>query len=1239
MNLGDTPVRFRRHAPMVLSVLVGGGLALAADPSRQVLQPEHLVRNWETEAGLPENSVTSIAQTRDGYLWVGTFSGLARFDGTSFATFDPANTPQLPSAGIINLHCDAADRLWVSTLRGLAVRENGRWQTLTSSQVSETNFIRTFSHWNDVLCLTTFDGRVFRADGTRLTELPAPPGQPGSGYLGHVDRSGRIWAGQDGFFGHWDGQRWNHSALESAVTNTFRGFGSGRDGTMWVLLQDRLLRLEGDRETARFPLPLLPGRLWQVYEDRRSTVWLCTQESGLVAVRPDGLVRHYSRTNGLAADMVTDSIRGACEDSEGNLWLATTGAGLVALTERRFVELDLPSLAPVKRVTALLEDGPGRMLLGSYGRGVAIRDERGVRPLLAGDGSPLPSFIQSLCRDAEGGLWLGTYKDGLRVLQPDGQVRRLDDGEAGTFETAALLRDSRGRIWIGGRDSIAVQERGGLRSFRATPLPLGRVSSFAENPVTGEIWAASAEGVFHGDGQLWSELRDAEGRSLKESVCVHCDATGTVWIGGSTVPVRRFKNGRVSAIGAANGLPVAKVGALIDDLAGHWWLTSNRGVVKVTKADLDAVADGVLPRLAAQVFTESDGLPSLECVSGFQSPALRDQAGRLWFATLKGVAMVDPRNLRLNTNPPPIHFTQFRIEDHAGRQTNLPVDFVQTVVVPPGQKEVSVGFGAVCFTAPEKVRLAYRIEGLHDSWNDLGGRRTIYFFPPPPGTYRLHVRAANNDGVWNEAGATLAFAIQPYYWQTLWFRGLLVAGSLGGTVLVVWRLSRFRLRQRVRQLEQQALIERERSRLGGVLEATTDLVAFADREGRIQFLNAAGRRLLGLGSGDDGTGRMLATLHPPDAGRQLLETALPAATRDGSWQGESSLARADGRIVPASLVLLVQRNPQGEVEWMATMARDIRDRKQAEVALRRSEEKFSQMFRRSPVPLGLSRLATGEVIEINDAMEALTGLRRDEVVGLSTVSLGLWTDEAERRRQVMNLQMGSTPRPRELRLRRRGGEERTVHYVAERIDLGGEACVLTAMSDLTERLQMEQALKASATLLRQFVQFTPAAVAMFDRALTYLEVSDRWRLDYRLGNRELLGRSHYEIFPDIPERWREIHRRALAGSVERCDEDRFDRADGTVEWLQWEIRPWRQPDGEIGGIIMFTQVITERKQTLLQVQAQLAELQRWHRLTLDREGRVLQLKAEVNALSRRLGERPPYGETPEQPAAPATPSA
>lgn len=1192
------------------------------NPPPAHLRDDYLLRTWETRDGLPENSSTAIVQTDDGFLWFGTFNGLVRFDGETFTTFTPANTPELPSEGIINLHLDGAGRLWVSTLRGFALREQGRWQTLSSSQVSESNFARTISDQAGVVCITTYDGRVFRGISNVLEELPEPPGNRGRGYYGHVDGAGTIWVGQHGFFGHWDGRQWQTSALQSAVTNLFFGMGTGRDGSLLVVSGTELLRIRRGEVDSRKTLPVASGALWHLHEDRQTNLWLATQENGLISLQAGGGYRHFHRTNGLPVS----SVRCAWEDHEGNLWLGTSGEGLMMLIPRRFREQSLALLAPTLRMTALIEAEPGKVLVGSYGDGLATLEGGRLTRVLDGKGSAPARYVQSLWRKPDGQLWIGTYGEGLRVLQPDGQLRQIAVADSGGTDIAALFGDTRGRIWIGGSETIARHENGTFAQFDEADIPsLGRVKGFAESPVDGTIWAASPEGVFSFDGRKWTELKEADGRPLRESSCVHVTADGSVWIGGSLVPLRRLRDGRLVEVTEAVGLPVKNVTSIIDDGMGHWWLGSRTGVGRVARAALEAVADGTRTDMTAQLFTESDGLPSVECVGGFQATALKDARGRLWFATLKGLAYVNPLELRLNNDPPRVELGHVRIEDRMGRQTNLVASAAGAIIVPQGQYEVAAYFSALSFTAPEKVRFAYRIEGLHESWIDIGNRRSLFFFPPPPGTYRLDLKAANNDGIWNETGASLAFHVQPFYWQTYWFRGLVAISVLGGTGLTVWRVARTRLRQRLAQLEHGARLEEARTRLAKVLEATSDLVGFSDPEGRVQFVNAAGRRMLGFGADEDVTRLHVRDFHPPWAAERILNEGIPAAQGTGNWTGETAFKHRDGREIPASQMIVVHHAADGSIDWISTIARDMTEQKNTEAALRLSEQKFSRAFRSSPVPIALTRFDTGVILDLNEAMEQLTGYRREEVLGRTAVEIGFWSDAAERRQLLAELTAGGSIRGREMLLRNRRDERVVTQYSVEVVEMGGERCLLTTLGDITERKRMEDAVKASEALLRQFIQSAPAAVAMFDRDMRYLQVSARWIHDYQLDGAAVIGRTHYEVFPEISERWKEMHRRGLAGEVLRADEDSFQRQDGRLEWLQWEIQPWRTGTGEIGGIIMFTQNITEQKLVLQQAREQLAELQRWHRLTLEREDRVLQLKQEINELCALGGQSPRYG--------------
>lgn len=290
----------------------------------------YLLRTWGTEDGLPENSATAIVQTQDGYLWFGTFNGLVRFNGDRFTVFNPANTPQLPSAGIVNLHADQRDRLWVSTYAGLVLKDGTQWRTLGTNEGWPGNHVRSFTERkNGDLLMTTFDGQVLTVENDQPTALPAPPGEPGHGYLGTVDESGQWWLAQNRFVGFWNGREWIPVHVPSpTVGRSAVACATARDGGVWVYIAKQLLKFRGGSETSRFSLPELKGGIWSMVGDSQTNLWICSYDSGLFQVTPGGELHHWTTTTGLG----TSSTRVVFEDREENLWIGTSGDGLRQLT-------------------------------------------------------------------------------------------------------------------------------------------------------------------------------------------------------------------------------------------------------------------------------------------------------------------------------------------------------------------------------------------------------------------------------------------------------------------------------------------------------------------------------------------------------------------------------------------------------------------------------------------------------------------------------------------------------------------------------------------------------------------------------------------------------------------------------------------------------------------------------------------------------------------------------------------
>jgi len=781
-----------------------------------------LIRTWETENGLPENSATAVVQSDDGYLWFGTFNGLVRFNGEDFAVFNPANTPQLPSAGIVNLHQDRAGRLWVSTYAGLVVLEDGQWRQLSRIEGWAGDYARTFTERsNGDLLVTSFNGRIFEFSGGRLQELPMPPGEEQQGYLGAVDEDGQWWAVQHRFIGKWEQGRWVPTVSIPQLDRATVGCGPARDGGIWLLLGKELRKYRRGVEAARIVLPESPGGVWSVSEDGEGRVWIASFNRGFCYVTPAGRMTRLNATNG-------GSDRGRCvfEDRERNLWLGTSGDGLIRLTPRRFRHFDLLEGRKGVVVKSVSPDLEGGVWAATYGHGLFHLGEGGATRVALPGLTNDSSYLQTVLADRTGRVWVGTMGDSIRIVAGD-TFRRVSSEQAGGNNPIALFEDSRGRTWIGGGGTSVVASDGTnfLRFELAGDPATMAVTGFAED-ATGAIWLANTRGAFRqASDQPFQEVKGEDGQSISQIACLKADSNGSMWLGSSR-GLWRWKSGKLSVITSLSGIPIAEVQGMEEDREGYLWMTSGRRILRARSANLHAAADGGLAAVDGEVFDSSDGLATAAFSASRQPALARDTRGRLWFATDKGVAMIDPASLRLNDRPPPVQIEE--LDYYVPATGELPASkssgrgemrmraiapFAGPVVLPAGSRRLEVRYAALSFSAPEKVRFQVKLEGADTDWRDPGGQRVAYFHDLPPGNYTFRVRAANPDGVWNLSGASLAFTILPSLWQTGGFRfaGAVFLMASGGSVVWWWA------RSRVRRSEERERSAREIRDLAGRL--------------------------------------------------------------------------------------------------------------------------------------------------------------------------------------------------------------------------------------------------------------------------------------------------------------------------------------------------------------------------------------------------------------------------------------
>ncbi len=800
--------------------------------------------------------------------------------------------------------------------------------------------------------------------------------------------------------------------------------------------------------------------------------------------------------------MSYDGLRFAFEDRERNLWVGSSGGGLMHLRRRTFQTFGFKQGLPEQVVKTVVEEAPGRLLIGTYGRGAVRVEGTTVSRFRFPDGSYLPGYTQALLADRASRVWIGTFDAGLVVVE-EGMARTLSKAESGGKNVTALFQDSRGAVWIGGSDSVCFYENGRFGTIPPSPsAPTQGSRCFSEDPETGRIWMGNAQGLFFRDDGAFQELRDQGGRRVSDVLCLHCDSGGTLWIGTVNAGLYRLRQGLLSAIDERHGLVSRTITAILDDRLGHLWLGSNRGIVRASREALGEVANGSARSLACETFGSSDGLASVECPAGFQPTAARDSQGRLWFATLRGVAAVDPAKLVRNPHPPPVVIERLVFYEASGIRREILDPGPRPIVFPPGSFGFEIHYAGLSYSAPEKMRFAYLLDGLSPNWVDAGNRRQIDTQTLQAGDYRLRIKAANNDGVWNEAGASLAFTVEPFFYQTLPFRAFAVAVTSAAVGLLVWRATRARLLLQIERLEQRRTLEGERARLASVLEATSDFVGFSDPEGRILYVNHAGRRLVGMGETADLRRSRIADFHPNWAADRVLNEGVPAAQRDGIWSGETALLHRDGREIPISQVIVAHRSPEGTVSFLSTIARDISERKRAEDALKKSEASIRAFMDAIPEPSFLME-ADGTILVANGALARSLGTPLRQLIGVSAFDqLPPEVAEERRKRVARVLESG-----RLLQFEDTNGGRHFINFVSPVAGAEGEVSRIAVFAiDITEEKRAELALRASEERLRACIEHTPnVAVQWYDsegRILFWNRASERifgWKAEEAIG--------------------------------------------------------------------------------------------------------------------------------------------
>ena len=777
-------------------------LHVTSRPSQASLDPDkpltqYIHQAWQTAQGLPQNSVLAIAQTADGYLWLGTEEGLARFDGIRFVHFDKR------VAGLENnlIQCLLVDRqqnLWIGTGGGgLSRYSHGRFTAYTTKDGLSSGSIRAlYEDEQGALWLGTEGGGLIRFEKGKFRAFTKADGLADNSVFAITgDKKGTLWIGtHDGLTRLSGGKFTNFHASDGLESNFVRSVYEDTHGILWIGTNDGLCRRLPTGEITRFTTKdgLASDSIFSLFEDRAGTLWIGTGSGGLSRLA-SGRFSSYTEAQGL----IGRDVWAITEDREGSLWIGTGGGGLNCLKKGSFSTLSTAEGLTSNTILPVYEDSTGAIWMGSD-QGLMRWKAGKVTTYTVQDGLP-DNLVFSVVEDRNKNIWIGTRRGLARLTNGKFTLFSAKDGLPNDA-VVCTLRDHNGDVWVG--------TRGGLSRFDGQRFITYTTRDGLSNDYVRAIFEDKDQTLWLGTGGggfdrfkngRFTAYTTRDGLSSDTVWAIYGEPDGTLWLGTSGGGLDRFQNGKITAYTSDKGLYDDSIFTVLDDHLGRLWMSCNKGVFSVTKKQLNAFADRLIGSITPTVYGTADGMKVRECNGAFQPAGWRTNDGRLCFPTSGGLAIVDPANLANNVPPPPAVLERVVVD-------NREVATDRPLTLPPGKGQLEFQFTAPSFLAPEKLQFRYMLEGFDKDWIQAGGRRVAYYTNIPHGEYRFRVLAGNARG-WGEHGPALALDLEPHYYQTTAFFVLII--SIGVSLCAA--AYRFRVKQLKTREQKLLLLVNERT--------------------------------------------------------------------------------------------------------------------------------------------------------------------------------------------------------------------------------------------------------------------------------------------------------------------------------------------------------------------------------------------------------------------------------------------
>jgi ligand-binding sensor domain-containing protein/signal transduction histidine kinase len=766
-------IQARAYATIIL--LACCPYAFALNPSLDISQYAH--KAWTIRDGYFQGLILAMAQTPDGYLWVGTESGLVRFDGVRTVPWQPPAGQNLLGSSIKSLLAARDGRLWIGTREGLASWKDGKltqYPRLAGGAFVEIIEDRKGTIWASgvvgiagrLCAIQTGSARCYGEDGS-LGQTANYPYEDSKGNLWVAASPKGLWLREPGppkFY---------------PMPERVGGLAEDDGGALLIATRGGMKRLVDDKlETYPLPHVAAPFQPTRLLRDRDGGLWIGTFDRGLIHVH-QGRTDVFAQSNGLSGDVISNLF----EDREGNIWVATAD-GL-----DRFRDFAVPTISARQglsnaTVLSVLAARDGSIWLGTQG-GVNAWKAGQVTIYRKGNSLLPDDAVESLFQDDRGRILVST-RSGVAYFE---NGKFVPIGKAPGGRVISIAGDKAGNVWISrGADQGLFHLRADGSVERIPWTKLGQkegATALSTDPVHGGLWLGFFYGgvVYFKDGEVRASFGSADGLGEGLVGDFQLDRDGTLWVptqGG----LSRVKNGRVATLTTRNGLPCDAVHWMKEDDDHSVWMYTACGLVRIARRELDAWAADSRQTIHPTVFDGSEGVRSNSLGTGYTPSVAQSADGKIWFLPYDGVSVIDPRHLSFNKLPPPVHIEEITADRKKYEASS-------NLRLPALSRDLEIDYTALSFVAPEKVFFRVKLEGRDPDWKDAGTDRKAFYNDLPPRHYRFRVKACNNSGVWNEAGASFDFSIDPAYYQTAWFKASCMAAFLG----LLWTLYRYRLHQ------------------------------------------------------------------------------------------------------------------------------------------------------------------------------------------------------------------------------------------------------------------------------------------------------------------------------------------------------------------------------------------------------------------------------------------------------------